>query len=110
MRATWSHRDHPPVVTDAPESPRQERRRRERRYAVLMVVHLVGLTVGVLLYQSAFWAGLAILIVTGPLPWVAVVLANDGPPRRGTRRPVGSHPSDHVVVQELPPPEPPRPS
>ncbi|WP_296142208.1 MULTISPECIES: DUF3099 domain-containing protein [unclassified Pseudonocardia] len=75
-------RDAVPVVTDAPPSAEAGRRRRQRTYAVVMVIHLVGLAVGGSLYRSAFWVGLVILVVTGPLPWVAVVLANDGPPRR----------------------------
>ncbi|GEL19611.1 DUF3099 domain-containing protein [Pseudonocardia asaccharolytica] len=77
-------RHRTPVITDAPMSPTEERRHRERVYSTLMAVHLVGLTIGALLYFQAFWVGLAILIVTGPLPWVAVVLANER-----TRRPGG---------------------
>lgn len=76
-------------ITDADEPADVARRRRERRYALLMVVHLIGLTVGGLLYSSAFWAGLALIVVTGPLPWVAVVMANDGPPRRRRTAPPG---------------------
>lgn len=66
-------------------SPTEERRHRERVYATLMAIHLVGLTVGAVLYFQAFWLGLAILIVTGPLPWVAVVLANERTRRPGRK-------------------------
>jgi uncharacterized membrane protein YhiD involved in acid resistance len=51
-----------------------------------MTIHLVGLAVGGALYQEAWGLGLAILIVTGPLQWVAVVLANDSRRRRERRR------------------------
>ncbi|MHA6795161.1 DUF3099 domain-containing protein [Pseudonocardia bannensis] len=74
------------VVTDAPLSPAEEQRHRERVYAALMVVHLVGLLVGGLLYLRAWEVGLALIIITGPLPWVAVVLANDSSRRWGRRR------------------------
>ncbi|NMH96371.1 DUF3099 domain-containing protein [Pseudonocardia sp. K10HN5] len=67
-------------------SPAEERRHRERVYAALMVVHLVGLLVGGLLYLKAWGVGLALIILTGPLPWVAVVLANDPVHRRSRRR------------------------
>jgi nucleotide-binding universal stress UspA family protein len=47
-----------------------------------MVIHLVGLAVGGALYESAWELGLAILIIIGPLQWVAVIIANDAPRRR----------------------------
>lgn len=105
----WWRRSREPVavVTDAPEAPSHGRRRRERTYAIIMVIHLVGLAVGGSLYRSAFWVGLAILIVTGPLPWVAVVLANDRPPRRtgpGRRDPGG----DDGQTTPIEPPAQPR--
>ena len=50
-----------------------------------MVVHLVGLAVGGALYERAWGLGLAILIITGPLQWIAVIIANDAP--RRSRRP-----------------------
>ena len=74
-------RERPVSITDAEDSADVARRRRERRYALIMVIHLVGLTAGVLLYSTSFWLGISLIVLTGPLPWVAVVLANDGPPR-----------------------------
>ncbi|WP_214367854.1 DUF3099 domain-containing protein [Pseudonocardia sp. H11422] len=79
-------RVRPEVLTDAPLSPADEQRHRERVYAALMVVHLVGLLVGGLLYLRAWGLGLALIIITGPLPWVAVVLANDSTRRWARRR------------------------
>ncbi len=36
-----------------------------------------------ILYYTAWWLGLVMLVVTTPLPWIAVVLANDrGRPRQ----------------------------
>jgi len=48
-----------------------------------MVVHIVGFALSGVLYYTAWWAGLVVLIVTTPLPWIAVVIAND----RSRRRP-----------------------
>ena len=76
------------MITDAAPSADDHLRSRRRRYTVLMVIHLVGLAVGGSLYNSAWDLGLAILIVTGPLQWVAVILAN-GAPRRRPRSPHG---------------------
>jgi hypothetical protein len=54
-----------------------------------MIIHIVGFGVGGSLYQAAWGVGLALLILTIPLPWIAVILANDeGPlsPHRLRRR------------------------
>jgi hypothetical protein len=70
------------VITEAAPSGDEQLRSRRRRYTALMVIHLVGLAVGGSLYESAWGLGLAILIITGPLQWVAVIIANDAPRRR----------------------------
>jgi fatty acid desaturase len=83
VRWPWAQRDGAvPVITDAPESPADEQRRRQRTYTAIMVVHIVGFALSGVLYYTAWWLGLVVLIVTTPLPWIAVVIAND----RGRRR------------------------
>jgi fatty acid desaturase len=76
------------VITDAPESPADEQRRRQRTYTAIMVVHIVGFALSGVLYYTAWWLGLVVLIVTTPLPWIAVIIANG----RGRRPPRGITP------------------
>jgi hypothetical protein len=76
----------PVVITDAAESPADNLRRRQYLYAILMVVHLVGLVAAAVVYHLSAWLALGIVVLTGALPWVAVVLANDSAPRRRGRR------------------------
>ncbi|GAA5167452.1 hypothetical protein GCM10023321_60200 [Pseudonocardia eucalypti] len=76
-------RDPPPLITDAAPPADDELRHRRRVYTVIMTIHLLGLAVGGSLYHRAWLLGLIILIITGPLQWVAVVLANG---RRRVRR------------------------
>ncbi|MEV0697365.1 DUF3099 domain-containing protein [Saccharopolyspora sp. NPDC050389] len=77
--------DEAVLITDAAPSFDEEQRHRKRVYAVLMVVHLVGFTAAGLL--AHFWLlALGIVVVTGALPWVAVVLANDRTSRRDMPR------------------------
>lgn len=77
---TGRHDRDPALITDAQPSLEQEQRARKRVYLVLMVVHLSGLILAGLL--AHYWLlALAIVALTGPLPWVAVVLANS--PRFG---------------------------
>lgn len=75
-----ARRDEPALITDAERSFDDEQRARKKVYAILMVIHLVGFSLaGVLAH--IWWLALALVALTGPLPWVAVVLAND---RRST--------------------------
>jgi hypothetical protein len=73
------------LITDARLSLEDEQRIRKRTYAVLMVVHLVGLVLAGLLVHI-WWLALGIVVLTGPLPWVAVVIANDRVSKATERR------------------------
>lgn len=72
-------------ITDAAPSFDEEQGHRRRVYVVIMLVHLVGFAASYPLYLWRPWAGAALVLATGLLPWVAVVVAN-GPPRRSRRR------------------------
>jgi hypothetical protein len=69
------------VITDAAPSSDDALRARRRRYATLMTVHIAGFALSGVLYYQAWWLGLTLMIVTGVLPWIAVVAANDAAPR-----------------------------
>jgi hypothetical protein len=86
-------RDEPVLITDAPEDPEVERRRREIRYVAMMVTRALCLIGAALLVAQRPWLWQlgALLCVVGAvvLPWLAVILANDRPPlRRGPASPV----------------------
>jgi hypothetical protein len=74
--------DQPLLVTTAPESPRDELRRRQRRYLITMGFRVICIVLAILLAALHLdWeAGIA---VAGSLilPWVAVIAANAGPQR-----------------------------
>lgn len=79
----------PTVITEAPESPRAQLRRRQITYVSMMGVRalcLLGATlvVGLEVPHALAWA--AVLIVgMVVLPWMAVLIANDRPPRKASR-------------------------
>lgn len=84
-------RDRGPVsISDAQPSFDETQRARKRTYAILMVVHVTGFALAGALAQI-WWLALGIVALTGPLPWVAVVIANDRPPRI-RQRPAGRVP------------------
>lgn len=81
--------EQPPLITDAAPSFGEEQAHRRRTYVVIMLVHLVGFAASYPLYLWRPWAGAVMVLLTGLLPWVAVIIAN-GAPRR-TRRRGGVH-------------------
>ncbi len=77
------------VITEAEKSPRAQLRERQVRYAVLMGLRVVCLIVAAVLVTLRvpyvlWW----ILLLTGGMvlfPWMAVLIANDRPPKRDSR-------------------------
>lgn len=78
---------HPPVITEAKTSFEEEQRARIRRYAIMMSFRIPALVIAVVVYMrwENVWLALIIVAVSVPLPWMAVVMANDGPPKRKER-------------------------
>jgi Protein of unknown function (DUF3099) len=74
------------LITDAAPSLDDDLARRRRVYLRIMVVHIVGFALSYPLYLWQWWAGALAVLLTGLLPWVAVLLANDRP-RRERRDP-----------------------
>jgi Protein of unknown function (DUF3099) len=73
-------------ITDVQPSADEQLRHRKRVYSVIMAIHIVGFAIGGSLYERAWLTGLIIIIVTGPLQWVAVLIANAAPRLRDNRR------------------------
>jgi fatty acid desaturase len=78
---SWWRKDEAAVITDAPPSPAEEQHRRQKTYTIIMAVHIVGFALSGVLYYEAWWLGLVVLLLTTPLPWIAVIIAN-APTRR----------------------------
>lgn len=74
-----------PILITRAEMPYEEQHRaRVRKYLVLMAFRIPALLLAALAY-GAWHNGLiclAIIALSIPLPWMAVLIANDRPPRR----------------------------
>jgi hypothetical protein len=110
-----SDRKRPPVlITDAPEDPEKELRRREIRYVTMMLTRAGCLVVAAVLIslRPPLWPLWIVVCVIGAvlLPWLAVILANDRPPKSKAERAAAnrrfheatppalpSHDSDRVI-------------
>lgn len=73
--------DNPVLITEAAPSHDDQLRSRQRRYAVMMAMRIPFLVAAVVCYQI-WWLALLLVVLSVPLPWMAVLIANDRPPRR----------------------------
>ena len=74
----------PVLITGAAPSYEVQHRERVRKYLTLMFWRVPALILAAVAY--GIWENglisLAIILVSVPLPWMAVLIANDRPPRR----------------------------
>ena len=70
------------VITTAAQSSEAEFKHRQRRYAVMMSVRALCVVLAALTYHVSVWLALAFVVGGAALPWCAVVLANDRPPKK----------------------------
>jgi hypothetical protein len=79
----------PQLITDAPRSPEEELRSRERRYVIMMTLRAVCVIIAAILVMTrppllGLWLVICVLAAV-LLPWAAVLLANDKAPRPENR-------------------------
>ncbi len=74
----------PVLITRAAPAYEEQHRQRVRKYLTLMSVRIPALVFAAIAY--GIWhnglISLAIIVISIPLPWMAVLIANDRPPRR----------------------------
>jgi Flp pilus assembly protein TadB len=73
------------LITDAPESLDDEFDRRRKRYAIMMGLRALCVIAAAVTYSVSLLLALALIVGGAVLPWCAVILANDRPPRRARR-------------------------
>lgn len=73
--------DAPVLITAAEPSYAEQYAGRRRKYAILMSARIPCLVAAALAYQI-WWLALAFLVLSVPLPWMAVLIANDRSPRK----------------------------
>lgn len=73
--------DTPVLITEAEPSYDDQQAVRRRKYAIMMSLRIPCLIIASLCYQI-WWLALIILAISIPLPWIAVLIANDRPPRK----------------------------
>lgn len=89
----------PVLITDAARSYEEELATRKRRYALMMSMRLPCMVLAVVFYQTP-WLAVSLLVLSIPLPWMAVLIANDRLPRK--REEVNRYRSDRNALEAKP--------
>ena len=89
LRKTRERRARVTVITEASESLPNQLRRRQIRYATMMGIRALCLLAAVAIVSldvpgAPVWVALCIVGMV-LLPWMAVIIANDRPPREESR-------------------------
>lgn len=71
----------PVLITDAAMSYEEEVAIRKRRYTIMMGMRIPCMVLAVAFYQIP-WLAVGLLVISIPLPWMAVLIANDRLPRK----------------------------
>ncbi|GAC53439.1 DUF3099 domain-containing protein [Gordonia amicalis] len=98
--------EHPAVpaetflITDAQDSLEAQQKARVRKYLIMMAFRVPALIIAGIAYSltGSGLLALAIVAVSIPLPWMAVLIANDRPPRKRGEVPLYKYGADHHVV------------
>jgi hypothetical protein len=98
-----SRRQEPVLITEAQISQAEQHAARKKRYALTMAVRAICLVLAAVFYHVV-WLMLIFAILGTVLPWIAVVMANDGPPKKR----IDPHRYTHRPDRELEGPRPAR--
>jgi Flp pilus assembly protein TadB len=71
----------PVLITEAEPSLADQHAFRKKRYAITMGIRIVFIVLAAAFYQVV-WLMLIFAVLGTVLPWIAVVMANDRPPKK----------------------------
>jgi len=76
--------DAPILITEAAPSQDEQYAARKRKYMIMMGMRIPCLILAGV-YYHIWWLALIFVLLSIPLPWIAVLIANDRPPRKTER-------------------------
>ena len=69
------------LITHAEPGLDEQHAARKKRYAITMGIRAVAITLAAVVYPYALWLAILFGVLGTVLPWIAVVMANDRPPK-----------------------------
>ncbi|MEJ8277942.1 DUF3099 domain-containing protein [Pseudonocardia spirodelae] len=94
-------REDPVLITDAQMSYEDELAIRKRRYKWTMGMRIPCMIAAGFCYQIP-WLAVTLLAISVPLPWIAVLIANDRLPRKSETP--SRHRQEHRAIEARPHP------
>ncbi|MCW2604749.1 MAG: hypothetical protein JWN61_2884 [Pseudonocardiales bacterium] len=85
MRTRRQSDDETILITEAPVSLDDQQASRRKKYAIMMSLRVVCLLSAVAVAQFSIPLALLLLVGGAVLPWCAVLIANDRPPKKSER-------------------------
>jgi hypothetical protein len=76
-----SDADNPVLITEAAPSNDDQQAARKRRYIIMMLMRIPFLVLAGIFHET-WWLAVIFVLISIPLPWVAVLIANDRPARK----------------------------
>jgi hypothetical protein len=73
--------DAPVLITEAAPSNDDQLAARKRKYVIMMGLRIPCLILAAIFVQT-WWLAVLFVLLSIPLPWAAVLIANDRPPRK----------------------------
>jgi Protein of unknown function (DUF3099) len=119
VRPSRNHSDRPILITEAPVNADDEFEHRRKRYLVMMALRAVCIIGAASTFSISGWIAAAFVAAALVLPWSAVLIANDRPPKQELRfrrfvgaggqaqRQLTAGPAEPAAGQ---PPKPPKPT
>lgn len=90
--------ERPVLITDAQQSRIAEHNARRRRYTITMGVRILCLIAAALVYRTV-WLMAILVVLACVLPWMAVLIANDRPPKKALRVSRFGHPAPERALE-----------
>jgi Flp pilus assembly protein TadB len=75
-------RSEPLLITEAEPSQADQHAARKKRYAITMAIRAASLVIAALTAHYSLWLMAVFAVLGTVLPWIAVVMANDRPPKK----------------------------
>jgi Protein of unknown function (DUF3099) len=85
VRPSKNPADRPILITEAPVNADEEFEHRRRRYLVMMALRAVCIIGAASTFSLSGWLAAGFVAAALVLPWTAVLIANDRPPKQELR-------------------------
>ncbi len=95
--AAPQHAANPVLITDAAMSYEEELAARKHRYKIMMGMRIPLMILAAIFYTTP-WLAVTLLVLSIPLPWMAVLIANDRLPKK--REDANRYQGDRTQIEQ----------